>query len=102
MCYVFDSVERKKLDKKDLTAIMNGNTLRDEMNTTLNLNRPYPTLKAWRQAHGYSQRQAAAILNISQGYYSRLETRTQPARGRLAARIMSQTGVPIEVLVGAA
>lgn len=64
--------------------------------------RPYPDLKAWRVAQGLSQQQAADFLGISQGYYCRLETRSQTARGKLAAAIMGKTGVPIEVLVGAA
>lgn len=64
--------------------------------------RPYPDLKSWRRAYGYSQDQAAKILGISQTYYGRLERRIQTATGKRAKQIMDVTGVPLEVLVGAA
>lgn len=64
--------------------------------------RPYRDLKAWRDAHGLSQRDAAKILKISQTYYSRLERRVQTCYGKNAKRIMDATGVPLEILVGAA
>lgn len=63
--------------------------------------RPYPDLKKWRTAQGLNQRDAAGKLGISQTFYSRLERRTQAARGRLAKKIMETTGVPLEILVGA-
>lgn len=64
--------------------------------------RPYPDLATWRTAHHLSQQKAAELLGISQTFYSRLERRVQSARGKQAKRIMEQTGVPLEVLVGAA
>jgi len=64
--------------------------------------RSYPDLATWRAAMGLSQEQAATILNMSQAFYSRLERRTVTARGPRAKRITEQTGVPLEVLVGAA
>lgn len=67
-----------------------------------NPNRPYATLKAWRQARQCSQHEAAAFLGISQGFYSKLERRSQALRGPAAKRIMQKTGVPLEILVGAA
>lgn len=64
--------------------------------------RPYPDLATWRKAMGISQEQAANLLSMSQAFYSRLERRTVAARGPRAKRITEQTGVPLEVLVGAA
>lgn len=64
--------------------------------------RPYPDLATWRDAHGLSQHEAADLLGISQTYYGRLERRIQAARGKRAKEIMAKTGVPLEVLVGAA
>lgn len=64
--------------------------------------RSYPDLKTWREAIGLNQRDAATLLGISQTYYSRLERGTQPTTGKRAKVIMTKTGVPIEVLVGAA
>lgn len=64
--------------------------------------RPYPDLATWRDARGWSQQEAAGFLGISQTFYSRLERRTQSARGKQAKVIMDKTGVPLEVLVGAA
>lgn len=66
--------------------------------------RPYPNLKTWRAAQQprLSQAAAAAKLGISQTYYNRLERGIQAARGSVAKRLMAETGVPLEVLVGAA
>lgn len=64
--------------------------------------RAYPDLAAWRRDLGLSQRAAARILGISQTYYSRLERRTQSARGPMAKRILSTANVPLETLVGVA
>lgn len=64
--------------------------------------RPYPDLATWRAAQGLSQHAAARKLGISQTYYSRLERGVQAARGPVAKRLMAATGVPLEVLVGAA
>ena len=64
--------------------------------------RAYPTLKAWRDARGLSQAQAAQVLNISQKSYSRFETGERFVKGKLAKRLMDETHVPIEVLAGVA
>jgi transcriptional regulator with XRE-family HTH domain len=59
----------------------------------------YPTLLAWRTASGLSQREAAAILGLTQATYSRMELgRTVPRRLALK-RVLDRTGVPLEVLV---
>lgn len=63
--------------------------------------RSYPTLAAWRDALGLTQMQASRVLDISQTRYSRLERRTANTRGKTARRISKQTGVPVDVLVGA-
>lgn len=62
----------------------------------------YPDLRSWRDAKGFSQRQAAKLLGISQTYYRRLEIREQAASGKRAKTIMAITGVPLAILVGAA
>lgn len=62
----------------------------------------YPNLKAWRSAFRLNQRDAARILNISQTTYSRLERGALTVKGPIAKRLMEQTCVPLEVLVGAA
>jgi len=66
------------------------------------ITRAYPDLRSWRLAHGFNQREAARLLDISQTFYGRLERGEQAARGKRAKVIMAQTGVPLEVLVGAA
>lgn len=63
--------------------------------------RPYPSLKAWRDAKDWTQQEAADFLGISQGQYSKLENGRTP-RSRDLRDLMAKTGVPIEVLVGAA
>jgi transcriptional regulator with XRE-family HTH domain len=64
--------------------------------------RPYPSLKHWREAHGYSQRVAAKRLGITQSAYSKLETGQRAPRKRLAKVIVEETCVPLEVLMGIA
>lgn len=64
--------------------------------------RSYPNLLTWRRAQQLNQRDAAAMLGISQTYYSRLERGEQAATGKRAKGIMAKTGVPLEILVGAA
>ena len=63
--------------------------------------RPYPSLKAWRTAKGWSQQEAANFLGVSQGQYSKLEN-GHPPRSKDLRDLMAKTGVPIEVLVGVA
>jgi transcriptional regulator with XRE-family HTH domain len=64
--------------------------------------RSYPTLKHWRDAAELTQREAADFLGISQSFYNRLEQGLQAAHGKNAKRITERTGVPLEILVGAA
>jgi len=64
--------------------------------------RSYPDLKTWREAHELSQREAAERLAISQKAYSRFERRERFVKGELAKRLMAETGVSLEVLVGVA
>lgn len=68
----------------------------------LKATRPYSSLRAWRKAHGFNQAQAADALGISQSYYSKLERHEQAPRRALAKRLMDQTCVPLEVLMGIA
>lgn len=62
--------------------------------------RSYPDLKTWRTANRLSQREAAEVLEISQESYSRFERGRRFVKGELAERMMTQTGVSLEVLVG--
>lgn len=64
--------------------------------------RPYPNLKTWREAKTLTSRQAARALGISLTKYNRLERAERFVKGPEAKRLMQETGVPIEVLVGAA
>ena len=64
--------------------------------------RPYPDLLTWRTSLKINQHTAAQLLGMTQVRYSRLERRVQMAPGKEAKVIMEKTGVPLEVLVGAA
>lgn len=64
--------------------------------------RPYPNLRTWRAARDLSQRQAAQLLGVSQITYSRIERGVRAIKGQQAKKIMELTGVPLEILVGAA
>ena len=66
------------------------------------MERAYPSLKAWRKAKRLTQIDAAKHLQMTQSHYSRLERGKVPAGGQMAVRVMERTGVPIEVLLGAA
>lgn len=88
---------RFPLDSKSLGAYKYTYTVMNKVTS-----RSYPDLATWRAAKGYSQQQAAVLLGISQTFYSRLERRVLSAPGKRAKRIMEQTGVPLEILVGAA
>lgn len=59
------------------------------------------TLREWRGAKK-TVKQAAKELDISEGFYSHLENGSRRASGKMAERIRNRTGVPIDVLVGAA
>jgi len=64
--------------------------------------RTYPNLKTWREAQGWSTREAARFLEISQTFYGRLERGEQVAVRDTLARIVDRTHVPVETLVGLA
>lgn len=54
----------------------------------------FSSLSEWRRAIGYTQVQAARILGVSQGRYSRWENSEAPRR-HTAKRVSERTGVPI-------
>jgi DNA-binding XRE family transcriptional regulator len=64
--------------------------------------RAYPSLLAWRQARGLSQREAADVLGLTQTSYSRAELGQVCPRKESLRRVIAETGVPLEVLVGIA
>lgn len=64
--------------------------------------RPYSSLRAWRQAKGFTQEEAAAFLGIGQAYYSKLERHEQAPRKVILQRLMERTGVPVDELMGIA
>lgn len=64
--------------------------------------RAYPNLKRWREAHEWTHREAAARLGVSQSYYTKLELGKRIPRKKNLEKILAETGVPLEVLVGVA
>lgn len=60
---------------------------------------PPASLRAWREANGLDQRQAAEYLDISQPYYSKLEMGRAAPRPVIAKRVTERTGVRLEVLL---
>jgi transcriptional regulator with XRE-family HTH domain len=64
--------------------------------------RPYPSLRHWRDENCPDQRSAAEQLGVSQGYYSRLERQKLHPHRTLAKAISDKTGVPIETILGVA
>lgn len=62
----------------------------------------YSSLKAWREDHDLSQREAARILGVSQAGWSKIELGIRRPRRDLAKRLLKKTGVPVEVLMGLA
>jgi len=64
--------------------------------------RSYPSLLAWRRAQGLSQRDAALRLGLTQTSYSRAELGQVVPRRESLKRVIAETGVPLEVLVGLA
>lgn len=60
----------------------------------------YPSLKAWRRAWRLTQIQAAHVLGVSQGQYSRLENGTRFPRRIQAKAISERARVPLEVVLG--
>lgn len=69
---------------------------------TIRTRRPYPSLKAWRAAHGLSQRAAAVKFGVKQAYWSKLELQRIRPRNQFALRLMAETNVPLEVIMGMA
>jgi transcriptional regulator with XRE-family HTH domain len=64
--------------------------------------RTYPSLKHWRAARGFSQRDAAAFLGCSQSKYAKLELNRTAPRPKVGMAISQTTGVPFEIVMGAA
>jgi len=62
----------------------------------------YVSLRAWREAHQLSQRQAAQQFGITQGAWCKLEMGHRHARRDLLQRLRNATRVPLEVLTGIA
>lgn len=56
------------------------------------------SLRAWRDANGLDQREAAEYLEISQGYYTKLEKRLATPKAPILKRVLERTGVPLEIL----
>lgn len=64
--------------------------------------RSYPSLKAWRDAQGWTQREAATALGVTQALYARVELRLGAPRPLRAKAISEKTGVPFETVMGVA
>lgn len=62
----------------------------------------YTSLKAWRDALGLNQRDAALVLGLSQSGYAKLEIGQRIPRPPKAKVISRKTGVPFENLMGVA
>jgi len=59
-------------------------------------------LKAYRKAHGLNQREAAHRFGVSQAVWSRWELGTRRPNRDLTKKLMRETGVSLEVLMGMA
>lgn len=68
----------------------------------VNRKRIFPSLKAWRDEEGLTQEQAAEILGVSQGHYSKLEQRQLFAGKKLGKRISERARIPLENVLGIA
>lgn len=77
--------------------------MRRKRNTRL-ARRPYPNLRTWRFFAGLNQTEAAKRFGISQPTWSRLETGERGLRSspELLRRLVHETGVPLETLIGMA
>lgn len=64
--------------------------------------KPQTSLRAWRRSKGYTQTEAARFLEISQGYYNKLERKEQTPRPAILKVLTERTGVPVEELMGIA
>jgi len=63
---------------------------------------PPQSLEDWRWTARIKQKDAAAKLGVSIGYYSRLERRELYPHRNLAKIISAETGIPIMNLLGLA
>jgi transcriptional regulator with XRE-family HTH domain len=72
------------------------------MNSRRKKTQPHRTLRAWRDAHGFTIEQAAAVLGLSRSGYYNIERGDRHPRPEALKRIVRITGVPIEVLAGVA
>lgn len=66
----------------------------------MNRKRIYPNLKAWRDEEGLTQEEAAAVLGVSQGHYSKLEQRQVYASKKLGKLISERARIPLENVLG--
>ncbi len=60
------------------------------------------SLKTWRLQLGLRQDQAAVLLSMTQGHYSKVERAIQTPRPHRAKAISEKTGVPLEIILGIA
>lgn len=66
------------------------------------VNELYPTLKAWRDAHGYTLQQAADILGEPLTSYYMWESGVRHPKPKTLRRIYERTGVSLAFLAGVA
>lgn len=64
--------------------------------------RIYPSLRKWRDAQGWTTREAAQYLQVSQPTYSRVEAGKQVPRREALPAWIDKTGVPLESIMGIA
>ena len=64
--------------------------------------RRYPTLRAWRDASGFTLQEAADSLGLPLTTYWRYEQGVRQPRRDMTRHIMVSTGVSIEFLAGVA
>lgn len=67
----------------------------------MSLKRIHP-LKLYRLAHGWSQTEAAKHFGMSQAEWSRIELGKQRPNKERTKRLLRETGVSLEVLMGVA
>lgn len=60
----------------------------------------FTSLREWREACGFSQREAARQFGVSQPGWAKIEALQRMPRRALAERIVRGTGLPMEVLMG--
>lgn len=68
--------------------------------TRIHTHRSYASLAAWRRAHGLSQEAAAKQFGVSQSCWAKVELGRRRPRRDLLQKLTSETGVPVETLVG--